>query len=44
MKIAVLGAGGFLGKIICEYLRSNGHTVFAVTRRELTLTDYLSVQ
>jgi nucleoside-diphosphate-sugar epimerase len=44
MKVAVLGAGGFLGKIICEYLRVNGYTVLPITRLELNLTDFISVR
>ena len=41
MKVAVLGASGFLGSYICNNLRN--HVVYPVSRRTLTLTDYTSV-
>jgi nucleoside-diphosphate-sugar epimerase len=44
MKVAVLGAGGFVGSLIVNYLQSKNYKVLPVTRRELNLTDYTSVQ
>ena len=44
MKVAVLGAGGFLGSILTDYLTVNGYEVLPVTRRELMLTDHASVE
>lgn len=44
MKVAVLGAGGFVGNIIVNYLQSKNYEVLPVTRRELNLTDYSAVQ
>jgi len=41
VKVAVLGASGFLGSYICNNLRN--HVVYPVSRRTLTLTDYTSV-
>ena len=44
MKVAVLGAGGFVGSIIVNYLQSKNYQVLPITRRELDLTNYTSVQ
>ncbi len=41
MKVAVLGASGFLGSYICLNLRN--HVVYPVSRSTVTLTDYTSV-
>jgi nucleoside-diphosphate-sugar epimerase len=41
MKVAVLGASGFLGSYICHNLRN--HVIYPVTRSTLVLTDYVSV-
>jgi GDP-L-fucose synthase len=43
MRIAVLGAGGFLGKFFCECLRAKNYTVFPITRKDLDLTDFTAV-
>ena len=43
MKIAVLGARGFLGKIICNHFESRGYTVYPITRLDLDLTDFNAV-
>lgn len=40
MKIAVLGARGFLGKYLTGYLYSVGHTVLPVTRDTVNLENY----
>jgi len=42
MKIAVLGARGFLGSFLCRWLNKK-HIVIEVTRNTLDLTDYISV-
>jgi nucleoside-diphosphate-sugar epimerase len=43
MKIAVLGAAGFLGTYITQHLKATGHTVFEVSRKTLDLTDFSQV-
>ena len=35
MKIAVTGAGGFIGSALCQYLTANGHQIWALSRGEL---------
>lgn len=42
MKVAVLGAAGFLGSYICKNL--HGHEVIPVSRRDLDLRDHSAVQ
>ena len=43
MKIAVLGANGFLGRYITQHLVTGGYTVLPVTRSVMDLTDYATV-
>jgi dTDP-4-dehydrorhamnose reductase len=43
MKIAILGAGGFLGKFIYGYLKSQDYNVYPITRSDLNLTNFYSV-
>ena len=43
MKIAILGARGFIGKSLIPFLQSH-HTLTPVTRDLLDLTDFVSVQ
>lgn len=43
MKIAVLGANGFIGKIICKHFESRGYEVHALTRSNIDLTDFTAV-
>ena len=43
MKVAVLGAGGFLGKIISNYLETKGIEVLKITRHDLDLVSYANV-
>jgi dTDP-4-dehydrorhamnose reductase len=43
MKIAVLGANGFIGKVICNHFESRGHKVHALTRSNIDLTDFTAV-
>lgn len=43
MKVAVLGANGFLGKFLASQLNKKGYIVYPVTRNELDLTNFLSV-
>lgn len=43
MKVAVLGASGFLGKFLTTQLSKNGYAVYPVTRKDLDLTNFLSV-
>ena len=38
-KILVTGANGFLGKSISEYLSNTGHTVYALARQELDVSN-----
>ena len=38
-KILVTGANGFLGKSISEYFSNTGHTVYALTRQELDVSN-----
>jgi len=42
MKIAILGAAGYLGSYLCQYLELH-HTVIPVTRDTVDLTDYEAV-
>jgi len=44
MKVAVLGAGGFLGSYITSHLQSDGYDVLPITRDTLDLTDYTTVE
>jgi dTDP-4-dehydrorhamnose reductase len=39
MKIAVLGANGFIGSYLCTYLWTRNHEVLPITRKDLDLTD-----
>ena len=43
MRIAVLGGTGFIGSVIVDHLSSRGYDVIPVTRKDVTLTDYASV-
>jgi len=43
MKIAVLGANGFIGSYLCTYLWSRGFDVIPVTRQTLDLTNPYSM-
>lgn len=43
MKVAVLGANGFLGRFLATQLNKKGYVVYPVTRKELDLTNFLSV-
>jgi len=43
MKIAVLGANGFIGRVICKHFESQGYEVHALTRANIDLTDFNSV-
>jgi dTDP-4-dehydrorhamnose reductase len=43
MKIAVLGASGFLGNYITQYFQSKEYLVLPVTRQIVDLTDYQGV-
>jgi GDP-L-fucose synthase len=43
MKIAVLGANGFIGKVICKHFESQGYDVHALTRSNINLTDFTAV-
>jgi dTDP-4-dehydrorhamnose reductase len=42
-SVAVLGAGGTLGSLICKNLIADGYTVYPITRKELELTDAAAV-
>ena len=44
MKIAVLGAGGFLGSYITRFLVSKKYHVIPLTRKDFDLTDYTPVR
>lgn len=44
MKIAILGANGYIGSYLCKYFRAQGHEVLAVTRDTVNLYDYQQVQ
>jgi GDP-L-fucose synthase len=43
MKIAVLGANGFIGQVICKHFESRGYEVHALTRSNIDLTDFTAV-
>ena len=43
MKIAVLGARGFLGSYLCNYLADKNYEVIPVTRDTVNLNDYWAV-
>lgn len=43
MKIAVLGASGFIGRVICKHFESQRYEVHALTRANIDLTDFTSV-
>jgi len=38
-KILVTGANGFLGKSISQFMSQSGHTVYALTRQDLDVSD-----
>ena len=44
MKIAITGAGGFLGSHLTEYFLSLGHTVKEITRSTVDLTSGQEVE
>ena len=43
-SVAVLGANGTLGRLICQNLRLGGYTVYAITRKELDLCNSTAVE
>lgn len=43
MKIAILGARGFLGSYLTNYFTAKGYTVFPVTRQTVNLESYYDV-
>lgn len=43
MKVAVLGARGFIGSYLCTYLRAMNYEVLPVLRETLDLTNYSEV-
>ena len=43
MKIAILGARGFIGSYLVQYFSNKSHTVIPVTRDTLNLSDYIAV-
>jgi dTDP-4-dehydrorhamnose reductase len=43
MKVAILGANGFLGKFITSQLQNKGYEVYPVTRADVDLTNFVSV-
>lgn len=43
MKIAILGARGFLGSYLTKHFSSRGHTVFPVTRETVNLESFYDV-
>ena len=43
MKIAVLGANGFLGSYLYNYFTANGYDTLPVTRATVNLNDYWAV-
>lgn len=43
MRVAVLGANGFLGKFVTEQLRAKRYDVYPVTRKDVDLTNFYSV-
>lgn len=44
MKVLVTGSGGQLGRELAENLPERGHEVVALSRRELDITDFASVE
>jgi len=40
MKILITGAGGFVGKRLCQYLSEKGHEVVAIVRSVSAVSDY----
>ena len=44
MKIAVLGANGFLGKFICNSLKEELYEVLPITRKDLDLLNFNEVK
>jgi dTDP-4-dehydrorhamnose reductase len=43
MRVAVLGAGGLLGRHVCEELRARGHDALALDRAACDVTDAAAV-
>ena len=43
MKIAILGARGYLGSYLCKYFEGSGHIIVPVTRETLDLLDFNAV-
>lgn len=43
MKIAILGARGFIGSYLVQYFSNRSHTVIPVTRDTLNLSNYIAV-
>ena len=43
MKVAILGAGGYLGTFITTFLTQKEYDVVPVTRQQLNLTDFAAV-
>jgi dTDP-4-dehydrorhamnose reductase len=43
MKVAVLGANGFLGKFLTDCLKRKEYDVYPITRKDLDLTSFHSV-
>ena len=43
MKIAILGANGFIGSYLCTYFWTKNYTVLPITRKTLDLTKFVDV-
>ena len=43
MRVAILGANGFLGKFITSQLKLKGYDVYPITRQDVDLTSFYSV-
>lgn len=44
MKIVVIGANGFLGKLVVSNLQEHGHDVISVTRQTVNITNFNDVK